>query len=148
MPEAELSGITQRRVGTNGIELNIAEQGEGPLVLMLHGFPESWYSWRHQIPAVAGAGFHAVAPDMRGYGRSTPVARDFPWTIDVVIDDFIGLMDALGLETAHWVGISTGGMILGRPLRLRMLSGMNTVMDAGAWLMRPCPVGEAPACRG
>lgn len=53
-------------IETNGIHLNIAEQGEGPLVLLCHGFPESWYSWRHQLNALAVAGFHAVAPDMRG----------------------------------------------------------------------------------
>jgi pimeloyl-ACP methyl ester carboxylesterase len=62
--------VPQRRIATNGIELNVAEQGEGPLVLLLHGFPESWYSWRHQLAPLAEAGYHAVAPDMRGYGSS------------------------------------------------------------------------------
>ena len=62
--------ITERRVQTNGITLNIAEAGAGPLVLMLHGFPESWYSWRHQFEPLAKAGYKAVAPDMRGYGKS------------------------------------------------------------------------------
>ena len=65
-----MSEPTQRIIESNGIRLNIAEQGKGPLVLMCHGFPESWYSWRHQIDALAAAGFHAVAPDMRGYGKS------------------------------------------------------------------------------
>ena len=50
--------------------MHIAEAGEGPLVLLVHGFPESWYSWRHQLPALAAAGYHAVAPDVRGYGRT------------------------------------------------------------------------------
>jgi pimeloyl-ACP methyl ester carboxylesterase len=59
-----------RSVDTNGIRLHVAEQGEGPLVLLCHGFPESWYSWRHQLRGLAEAGFHAVAPDMRGYGRT------------------------------------------------------------------------------
>src|SRR4029450_431561 len=68
---------TQRIIESNGIRLNIAEQGKGPLVLMCHGFPESWYSWRHQIDALAAAGFQAVAPDMRGYGGSDgPEAGD------------------------------------------------------------------------
>jgi pimeloyl-ACP methyl ester carboxylesterase len=58
-----MSEPTQRTIQSNGIRLNIAEQGKGPLVLMCHGFPESWYSWRHQINALAAAGFHAVAPD-------------------------------------------------------------------------------------
>ena len=65
-----MENVSERRVATNGIELNIAEQGDGPLVLMLHGFPESWYSWRHQFAPLAAAGYHAVAPDMRGYGKS------------------------------------------------------------------------------
>src|SRR2546429_9486130 len=69
--------IRHRTVETNGIRMHIAEQGEGPLVVLCHGFPESWYSWRHQLPALAAAGFHAVAPDMRGYGQT-----DRPEAID------------------------------------------------------------------
>ena len=108
MPEAELSGINQRRVGTNGIEVNIAEQGEGPLVLMLHGFPESWYSWRHQIPAVAGAGFHAVAPDMRGYGKSDKPDDITTYNQVEVTNDIVGLISALGYETAIVFGHDWG----------------------------------------
>ena len=100
--------INQRRVETNGISLNIAEQGEGPLVLMLHGFPESWYSWRHQFSALAEAGYHGVAPDMRGYGES-----DKPFEIEAynqveVVNDIIGLIPALGYETAVVVGHDWG----------------------------------------
>jgi pimeloyl-ACP methyl ester carboxylesterase len=62
-------GTTHRFIETNGIRMHVAEQGEGPLVLLCHGFPELWYSWRHQLSALAAAGFHAVAPDMRGYGQ-------------------------------------------------------------------------------
>jgi pimeloyl-ACP methyl ester carboxylesterase len=62
--------LTHRIVETNGIRMHIAEQGSGPLVLLCHGFPESWYSWRHQLPALAAAGYHAVAPDMRGHGQT------------------------------------------------------------------------------
>jgi pimeloyl-ACP methyl ester carboxylesterase len=103
-----LADIRQRRVATNGIELNIAEQGEGPLVLMLHGFPESWYSWRHQFAPLAAAGFHAVAPDMRGYGKS-----DKPHNIDAynqvqVVNDIVGLIPALGYQTAIVFGHDWG----------------------------------------
>ena len=63
-------GITHRFVEANGIRMHFADQGEGPLVVLLHGFPESWYSWRHQLPALAAAGYHAVAPDLRGYGQT------------------------------------------------------------------------------
>src|SRR5262245_38033151 len=65
MPE-----VTHRMIETDGIRLHVAEQGEGPLIILCHGFPECWYSWRHQLQALAEAGFRAVAPDLRGYGRS------------------------------------------------------------------------------
>ena len=64
-----MSEPTQRIIESNGIRLHLVEQGKGPLVLLCHGFPESWYSWRHQLDALAAAGFHAVAPDLRGYGK-------------------------------------------------------------------------------
>jgi pimeloyl-ACP methyl ester carboxylesterase len=69
--------VTHRIVETNGIRMHLAGSGAGPLVLLCHGFPELWYSWRHQLPALAEAGFRAVAPDMRGYGRT-----DAPEAID------------------------------------------------------------------
>jgi pimeloyl-ACP methyl ester carboxylesterase len=72
MPE-----IAHRFVTTNGIKMHYVEQGSGPLVVICHGWPESWYSWRHQIPALAAAGFRAVAPDQRGYGQTeAPEAID------------------------------------------------------------------------
>jgi pimeloyl-ACP methyl ester carboxylesterase len=103
-----MSSITQRRVATNGIHLNIAEQGEGPLVLMLHGFPESWYSWRHQFRPLAEAGFHAVAPDMRGYGKSDKPADISAYNQVEVVNDIIGLIPALGYETAIVLGHDWG----------------------------------------
>ena len=100
--------IKQRRVATNGIELNIAEQGEGPLVLMLHGFPESWYSWRHQIPVIAAAGYHAVAPDMRGYGKSDKPQDVSAYNQVEVVNDIMGLIPALGHDTAIVFGHDWG----------------------------------------
>lgn len=102
------SNIRQRRVATNGISLNIAEQGEGPLVLMLHGFPESWYSWRHQFAPLAAAGFHAVAPDMRGYGKSDKPHEISAYNQVEVVADIIGLIPALGAETAVVIGHDWG----------------------------------------
>ena len=68
-------------VETNGIKLRVAEMaGRGPLVVLVHGWPESWYSWRHQIPAIAAAGYHVIAPDMRGYGKSDKPRRRRPTT--------------------------------------------------------------------
>ena len=101
--------ITNRRVSTNGIELNIAEQGEGPLVLMCHGFPESWYSWRHQFAPIAAAGFKAVAPDMRGYGDSDKPHEASAYNQVEVINDIIGLIPALGYDSAIVLGHDWGG---------------------------------------
>ena len=72
---ARMTDIIHRFIETNGIRMHVAEQGSGPLVLLCHGFPESWYSWRHQLHALAEAGFHAVAPDMRGYGQTDSPRR-------------------------------------------------------------------------
>lgn len=103
-----MSAIAQRRIATNGIELNIAEQGDGPLVLMLHGFPESWYSWRHQFTPLADAGYHAVAPDMRGYGNSDKPANIDAYNQVEVVNDIVGLIPALGYETAIVIGHDWG----------------------------------------
>ena len=114
-----MSEPTQRMIESNGIRLNIAEQGKGPLVLLCHGFPESWYSWRHQIDALATAGFHAVAPDMRGYGKSDrPEAID-QYTIFHLVGDLVGLLDALEVPTAVIVGHDWGAGIAWQAARLR-----------------------------
>lgn len=114
-----MSEPTQRMIESNGIRLNIAEQGEGPLVLLCHGFPESWYSWRHQIAALAASGFHAVAPDMRGYGNSDrPEAID-QYTMFHLVGDLVGLLDALEVPTAVIVGHDWGASIAWQAARLR-----------------------------
>jgi pimeloyl-ACP methyl ester carboxylesterase len=114
-----MSEPTQRTIESNGIRLNIAEQGKGPLVLLCHGFPESWYSWRHQIAALAAAGFHAVAPDMRGYGNSDrPEAID-QYTIFHLVGDMVGLLDALPTKTAVIVGHDWGAGVAWQAARLR-----------------------------
>ena len=100
-----------RTISTNGIRMRIAEQGSGPLVLLLHGFPESWYSWRHQLPALAAAGFHVVAPDQRGYGGTeAPPAID-AYDILHLVDDAVGVLDALGAERAVVVGHDWGSPV-------------------------------------
>src|SRR4051794_16200167 len=114
-----MSEPTQRLIESNGIRLNIAEQGEGALVLLCHGFPESWYSWRHQIDALAAAGFRAVAPDMRGYGKSDrPEAID-QYTIFHLVGDLVGLLDALAAPTAVIVGHDWGASVALQAARLR-----------------------------
>ena len=106
MPE-----VTHRMVVANGIRLHVAEQGEGPLVILCHGFPECWYSWRHQLPALAKAGFRAVAPDLRGYGQSDRFEEVEKYTILHDIGDVVGLVDALGAKQAVIAGHDIGATI-------------------------------------
>ena len=103
--------ITNRRITSNGIELNIAEQGDAdaPLIVMLHGFPESWFSWRHQFAPLAAAGYHVVAPDMRGYGESDKPSDISAYNQVEVVNDVKGLVAALGYETAVVIGHDWGG---------------------------------------
>jgi pimeloyl-ACP methyl ester carboxylesterase len=106
-----MSEVTHRTVAANGIDVHIAEQGRGPLVLLLHGFPELWYSWRHQLPALAAAGFHAVAPDLRGYGRTDAPQPVEAYSMRNMTADAAGILDALGVETAVVAGHDWGAPI-------------------------------------
>ena len=100
---------THRDVSANGIRLHVAELGAGPLVLLLHGFPEFWWSWRHQLPALAAAGRRAVAVDLRGYGDSDKPPRGYDlWTLS---GDVAGLVRALGERQADLVGHDWGGIL-------------------------------------
>ncbi len=125
-----MSNITHRIVETATIRIHIAEAGEGPLVLLCHGFPESWYSWRHQIDALAAAGFHAVAPDMRGYGQTeAPEAID-AYTLLHLAGDMVAILDALGEPTAVIAGHDWGAPVawhaaLLRPDRFRAVIGLS-----------------------
>ena len=125
MPE-----VTHRMIETNGIRLHVAEQGEGPLIILCHGFPECWYSWRHQLPALAKAGFRAVAPDLRGYGRSDRPEEVEKYTILDDIGDIVGLVDALGAKQAVIAGHDIGAAIawqtaLLRPDRFRAVIALS-----------------------
>jgi pimeloyl-ACP methyl ester carboxylesterase len=103
--------ITHRQVETNGIRMHVAEAGTGPLVVLLHGFPESWYSWRHQIPALAAAGFHVAAPDQRGYGRTDRPEPIAAYDIFQLTGDVVGLVHALGETQAVVVGHDWGAAV-------------------------------------
>jgi len=100
--------IKHRTVKTNGINMHIAEAGEGPLVLLVHGFPELWYSWRHQLPALADAGFHAVAPDVRGYGETDKPHEVEAYAMKEHLADLLGILDDLGVKQAVIVGHDWG----------------------------------------
>jgi pimeloyl-ACP methyl ester carboxylesterase len=106
-----MSEITHRFVKTNGIRMHVAEQGHGPLVVLCHGFPELWYSWRHQLPALAAAGFHAVAPDQRGYGQTDCPAPIEAYDLFQLTGDVVGLVRALGHEQAVIVGHDWGAPV-------------------------------------
>jgi pimeloyl-ACP methyl ester carboxylesterase len=100
-----------RSITANGIELFVREQGEGPLVLLCHGWPELSYSWRHQIPALAAAGFHVVAPDMRGFGLTAAPADIAAYTIFDTVGDMVALVQALGEKRAAIVGHDWGAPV-------------------------------------
>jgi pimeloyl-ACP methyl ester carboxylesterase len=108
----------------------VAEEGEGPLVVLCHGFPESWYSWRHQLRALAQAGFRAVAPDMRGYGKTDRPEQIDQYTLLHLVGDMVGLVDALGERQAVIVGHDWGAPVawhaaLLRPDRFRGVVGLS-----------------------
>jgi pimeloyl-ACP methyl ester carboxylesterase len=127
--------ITHRTIPTNGIDMHIAEAGEGPLVVLCHGFPELWSSWRHQIPALVDAGYHVVAPDQRGYGDTPGPDAIAEYDIVHLTDDLAGLLDALGEEQAVFVGHDWGSMVVWNmaqrlPERVRAVVGMSVPASA------------------
>jgi pimeloyl-ACP methyl ester carboxylesterase len=122
--------IEHRQIPVNGLDMHVAIAGEGPTVLLCHGFPECWYSWRHQLTALAEAGYRAVAPDMRGYGRTTAPAPVDAYTILHLVGDMSELVEQLGCEQAVIVGHDWGSMVawsaaLMRPQRFRAVVGMS-----------------------
>ncbi len=105
------SDLSHRFIETNGIRMHIAEQGKGPLVLLCHGFPEIWYSWRYQLSALAAAGYHVVAPDQRGYGQTDRPDPVEAYTVLHLVGDMVGLLDALNEEQAIIVGHDWGANV-------------------------------------
>ena len=97
---------------TNGIRLRVALAGEGPLIVLVHGWPESWYSWRHQIPALAAAGYRVAAPDVRGYGGSDKPHPIEAYAIKEMCADIAGLVTALGETRAILIGHDWGAPIV------------------------------------
>jgi pimeloyl-ACP methyl ester carboxylesterase len=98
-----------REITTNGIRMHYVTQGAGPLVLLLHGFPEFWYSWRYQIPVLAGQGYRVVAPDLRGYNETEKPGHGYD--IPTLLRDIAGLITGLGEEQAIVVGHDWGGVL-------------------------------------
>jgi pimeloyl-ACP methyl ester carboxylesterase len=128
--DAAMPELTHRMIETKGIRMHVAEQGAGPLVILCHGFPECWYSWRHQLRALVQAGFRAVASDLLGYGRSDRPQEVEKYTILHDIGDVVGLLDALGVEQAVIAGHDFGATVawqaaLLRPDRFRGLIALG-----------------------
>jgi pimeloyl-ACP methyl ester carboxylesterase len=122
----------ERRVATNGIELHVVDAGpeDGTPVVLCHGFPELAYSWRHQIPALADAGYRVLAPDQRGYGESDRPDAIEAYDIHHLTDDLLGLLDDIGADDAVFVGHDWGSMVVGQmamlhPDRVRGVVAMS-----------------------
>ncbi|MEU8587575.1 alpha/beta hydrolase [Streptomyces sp. NPDC048664] len=122
--------VEHRMVDVNGIRLHVAEQGSGPLVVLLHGFPESWHSWHRQFGPLAEAGYRVVAPDQRGYGSSDHPEDVDAYSIFHLVGDVVGLIRALGEEKAYVVGHDWGAPVawhtaLLRPDMVRGVAGLS-----------------------
>ena len=130
LEQPAIEGVTHRVITVGDLAVHVAEAGSGPLVLLLHGFPESWYSWRHQLTALAAAGYHAVAPDQRGYGTAGGPKDAAQYTMLHLAGDVIGLMDALGEDRAAVAGHDWGAPVtwntaLLRPDRVSGVIGLS-----------------------
>ena len=110
---------THHEAVVNGVRLHFVEQGEGPLVVLLHGFPEFWYSWRHQIPTLAEAGFRVIAPDQRGYNTSEKPPGVRSYRIEHLVDDVAALIEHAGESRAVVVGHDWGGAVAWATATLR-----------------------------
>jgi len=125
-----LPPVPERRIATNGVELQVREEGEGPLVVLCHGFPELAFSWRRQVPALVGAGFRVLAPDLRGFGGSSAPAEVEAYDVVSLCGDLCGLLDALGEEAAIFVGHDWGASLVWQlavlhPQRVRAVAGLS-----------------------
>jgi pimeloyl-ACP methyl ester carboxylesterase len=123
---------TERTVAVNGVDLHVVEDGpeDGPPVVLAHGFPELAYSWRHQIPALAAAGYRVIAPDQRGYGRSSRPEAVTDYDITHLTGDLVGLLDDVGAEKAVFIGHDWGSMVVWQsallhPERVAGVCGMS-----------------------
>jgi epoxide hydrolase A/B len=126
-----MSEFTHTHVDTNGIRMHVVEAGSGFPVLFCHGFPEIWYSWRHQLRALADAGFRAIAPDQRGYGETDAPQAIEAYSIHHLIGDLTGLLDALQIDKTVIVGHDWGGLLVWQMAllaahRVAAVVGVNT----------------------
>lgn len=140
--------MIHRQINCNGARIHAVEQGRGPLVILIHGFPESWYSWRHQIPVLADAGYKVVAIDQRGFGRSSKFRVNSAYRIDRVVADIEALIDAYGEQQAVVIGHDWGAPVAWtfawlHPDRCAGVVGMSVPFAGRGLIGLPgCPFGE------
>lgn len=125
-----MTNIDHRMIRANGIDIHLAESGRGTPVVLCHGFPETWYSWRHQIPALVAAGHRVIAMDMRGFGKTSAPERVDDYTMLHLVGDVIGVLDELDLPKAVIIGHDWGAPVawnaaLMRPDRIRAVAGLS-----------------------
>ncbi|OIW00122.1 hypothetical protein TanjilG_29112 [Lupinus angustifolius] len=131
-----MEDVVHRIVKVNGINMHVAEKGQGPLILFIHGFPDLWYSWRHQITALASLGYRCVAPDLRGFGDTDVPATPKSYTILHVVGDLIGLLDAVAsdqekvLVVGHdWGAMVAWSLCLYRPERVKAMVNLSVAFS-------------------
>ncbi|XP_020086426.1 uncharacterized protein LOC109708908 [Ananas comosus] len=140
--------ITHRTMEVNGIKMHVAEKGEGAVVLLLHGFPELWYSWRHQIVSLAARGFRAVAPDLRGFGGTDAPLSAASYTMLHVVGDIVALIHALGQDKVFVVGHDWGAMVawslcMFRPDKVTALVNLSVAFQPRSPHLKPLEVLRA-----
>ncbi|KAJ6795536.1 Uncharacterized protein M6B38_225215 [Iris pallida] len=137
-----MESISHRQVSVNGINMHVAEKGSGPVVLFVHGFPELWYSWRHQILSFSSRGYRAVAPDLRGYGDTESPPDRSSYSILHIVGDLVALIDSLGQDKVFVVGHDWGANVawnlcLMRPDRVRALVNLSVAFSPRHPARRP-----------
>ncbi|BBH10433.1 alpha/beta-Hydrolases superfamily protein [Prunus dulcis] len=130
----EMEKIEHTTVSTNGINMHIASIGTGPVVLFLHGFPELWYSWRHQLLSLSSLGYRCIAPDLRGFGDTDAPPSPASYSALHIVGDLIGLLDHLGIDQVFLVGHDWGAVIawwfcLFRPDRVKALVNLSVAFS-------------------
>ena len=142
MTKLEEIGLLHKTALINDLNFHYVEAGEGPLVILLHGFPEFWISWRHQIPALVEAGYRVIAPDMRGYNLTDSPSRVSQYKIDLLASDVVALIQHAGEQKSHVVGHDWGAAVawhvaMRYPERVNQLAILNgphpKVFQKGIW---------------
>ncbi|CAH9079130.1 unnamed protein product [Cuscuta europaea] len=129
-----MENIEHKQLRVNGINMHVAEIGQGPAILFLHGFPELWYTWRHQLLSLSAKGYRAIAPDLRGYGDTDAPSSASSYTVFHIVGDLVALLDSLGLEKVFLVGHDWGANMawhfcLLRPDRIKAVVNLSVAFS-------------------